>query len=141
MDKDYDPAHSINISIVISDNGSVQNKDGSDVDELNDPHSKIDKMQRKRDFFVNQYVYDARLLKQRDLKSIYNSILNILKYKRYIDPLQNNSRHATYNQLKSEYTLQENSQISMENAMVHKLSESRLNQIIDECLYMILNEG
>jgi len=104
---EYDPAHSINISIVVSEDGKVLNKDGKETDTNNDPHTVIDSNPRKRDFTVYQFVYNEQLLKDRDVESIYNSILNILKYRRYIDPLRQNERMAKPNELKSNYIVQD----------------------------------
>lgn len=135
VDKEYDPAHAINISIVVSEGGIVKNKDKDNSEEENssiDVHTVINKQQRKRDFIVDQFVYDSQILKNRDILSIYNSILNTIKYKKYIDPLKNNNRRAKYDTLKSNYILQENKQIRYKNTNMKRirLTENQLHRVI-----------
>jgi len=76
---------------------------------------------RKRNFIVYQFVYNEQLLKSRDVDSIYNSILNILKYKKFIDPLRNTERKAQPNTLESNYIVQEGKEIkSIKESLSHQ---------------------
>lgn len=153
----YDPAHSINISIVFVDDSSditndctgQKNCDGC-VLPVCKPQTFDGQDQIGRHFKVYQYVYNSNEILPRYINAITKAIFEASYKGVYIDPLRNIQRAAKHKELVSSTELQNidnnkdlNENINMKNnkKQVVRLTESDLHRIVSNSVKKMLKEG
>lgn len=131
LDKSQDPSKTINISIVFA----ISEKDNQPKLEITSKAFN----QRKRNFEVNEYVYDANLLSEDDLNNVLNAIseadyadshtfiIDDNGSVIYNDPLKGKLNAAKYTPLKSKII--ENT-VYIDECLIHNALMNSLNKIM-----------
>lgn len=143
-DRNYNPSASINICIVLSQNG--ENNTNTSVDmRIKDEQGKV--IGERKPFEVTQYVYNCQELNNNDAALINQAVLNIWRNGSFTDPLVNTPKKALVQRLQpTPKQNTENNQETNENKITNKkqvirLNENQLRQIVTESLKRVLNEN
>lgn len=142
-DRNYNPSASINICIVLSQNG--ENNTNTSVDmRIKDEQGKV--IGERKPFEVTQYVYNCQELNNNDAALINQAVLNIWRNGSFTDPLVNTPKKALVQRLQpTPKQNTENNQKTNENKIMNKkqvirLNESQLKQIVTESVKRVLKE-
>ena len=142
-DRNYNPSASINICIVLSQNG--ENNTNTSVDmRIKDEQGKV--IGERKPFEVTQYVYNCQELNNNDAALINQAVLNIWRNGSFTDPLVNTPKKVLVQRLQpTPKQNTENNQETNENKIINKkqvirLTESQFHQIVKESVKQILRE-